>query len=599
MGGREAAGDKIQWTRLEQPWFDRIVEALLLRKFRGIADVEAVDGRGGDGGIDVSVTYPDGHLAIYQLKYYPEGMSGGHKPRRTEVKNSFKQAVKKHEPNEWVLVAPRNYTNPEISFLRGLSNATPDGKRSPTIKWVGRGDLDQMLIDFPEVDRWVSLDHVRRTREIFEWEKTAFCDSPASDLARRVKNLGEVVDSTDPDWTWDFARNFGLSTQTLRPQHDNAADRSPISINFSTAFDTDSPDERALQRSIEFGSPARIEIPKDALTMFEVSGPAIVRGLPDPDLLVITSLPVDNIPAVGMLMEIRFLDGGELAATEEGTVTKVYRGTRGISSVMSFCRDRLTVTAQIPYETSPGPTTLEVEFKLQGLSPRAVSDLLDTAFLLRTSKEVELHIDGRPLARYARSTAECNEGERDSTELFMIHRFAEDLAFVLAHTRQNMTFPSSFTVNDRVHARVARLLIEGYIVASPLARGIHASLADGTSLTPELRATLTRRLDARWPAGPYSAPIVGRTFNLGQSLTLHPETWIENGAAALEALEHGESSTDRLVVRPGDDPYFFVYLPEANPGGHSGRWFAKWNLDGVEEPWLDRPWLEFEDPETE
>ena len=60
MGGREADGDKIQWARLNQLWFDRIVETLLMRKFRGVATVDVVNGRCGDGGVDVSVTYPDG-----------------------------------------------------------------------------------------------------------------------------------------------------------------------------------------------------------------------------------------------------------------------------------------------------------------------------------------------------------------------------------------------------------------------------------------------------------------------------------------------------------------------------------------------------------
>ncbi len=129
MGGREADGDKIQWARLNQLWFDRIVETLLMRKFRGVATVDVVNGRGGDGGVDVSVTYPDGRLVIYQLKYYPEGMSGGFVGRRDKVKKSFVQAVKEQEPHEWVLVAPcNNFTNPEKSYIRRLPEAfTPEG----------------------------------------------------------------------------------------------------------------------------------------------------------------------------------------------------------------------------------------------------------------------------------------------------------------------------------------------------------------------------------------------------------------------------------------------------------------------------------------
>lgn len=549
--------------------------------------------------MDVSVTYPDGRLVIYQLKYYPDGMSGGHRPRRTEVKKSFKQAVNKHEPHEWVLVTPRNYTNSEKRFLRGLPDATPDGKRHPTVDWIGRSALDQMLIDFPEVDRWLTLDHVRNTREVSERERTAFLNSPASDLATRVDALGGLIDATDPDWTWDFGRQGNTTIQTLRALHDNAAIRSPISITFSTMFAADSAAGREFRRSIEFGSPERVTIPGTALTRFEVSGPDVVSGIPDPDRLVIASLPDDESPAVGMLMEIRLLEEGEVVATEEGTVTEVHRGTRGITNVMSFCGNRLTVTAEIPYQAAAGPTSMKVGYRLQGLSPRAVANLIKIVLGLRISSEVEFHIDGQFLTKYKRSTDEIDDEASEFKEQLMIYRFAEDLADVLAHTGQRMTFPTSFSADDRVHARVARLLIEGHMVASPLASGIYGRLAANPSLTPELRDILTEGRDIRWPAGPYSAPIAGREFELGESFTFHPETCVENGAAALEALERGEVSSDQLILKPGDDPYFFVYLPATDPEGHENRWVARWDLDGIDEPWLDRPWLTPEDADTD
>ncbi|MGW0040068.1 hypothetical protein [Gordonia sp. NPDC003376] len=599
MGGREADGDKIQWARLNQPWFDRIVETLLMRKFRGVAEVDVVNGRGGDGGVDVSVTYPDGRLVIYQLKYYPEGMSGGFVGRRDKVKKSFVRAVKEQEPHEWVLVAPcSNFTNPEKGYIRRLPEAfTPAGKRRPTVGWMGRAELDQMLIDYPEVDRWLTLDHYRRTRQIFEQERTAFLDSPASDLANRVGALGDLIESRDPDWTWDFGYSAGSTVQVLRALNDNAAERSPISIDFGAAFEPDSAVGREFRRAMEYGSPARVEIPRAAITRFEVSGPDIVQGLPDPDRLVIESLPVDS-PAVGMLMEIRFLEDGEVVATEEGTVTEVRHGTHGLTSVMSFCGGRLTVAAEIPYRATSGQTSsMGVGYKIHGLSPRSVAELFKVLLGLRTSKEVEFHIDGRFLTKYGRSSDEVDNEDPDFKEQLMVYRFAEDLAAVLAYTGQSMTFPNGFSGNDRVHARVARLLIEGHIVASPLARGVRARLPDSAELTQEIRNTLTERRHIHWPAGRYTAPIVGRNFDLGDSVAVHPETWVENGPAALDALERGEVSGDELIIRPGDDPYLFVYLTRTGPEDYADRWFARWDLDGIDEPWLDRPWLTPQDPE--
>lgn len=595
MGGRGAGGDKIQWDKLNQPWFDRIVETLLLRKFRSVAEVEILDGRGGDGGRDVSATYPDGRHVIYQLKYYPEGMSGGHRPRRTDVKKSFRRAVNLHEPQDWILVTPRNYSDPEMQFLRELPDETPAGKRAPKVQWIGRAGLDQMLIDFPEVDRWLTLDHVKATREVFEWERRAFLDSPASDLARRLGALGELVDATDPDWTWDFERREGLTIQTLRAQHDEAATRSPISITFTAALGHDFAADQEIRRSIEYGSPERVEIPGSAITEFDVSGPKLMSDMPDPDLLVITSLPADDVPAVGMLIELRLIESGETVATEEGTVTKVHRGTRGVTTVMSFCSDRLTVKAQFTYQSSPSTTTFEIGCRIEGLSARAVSDLLRTVSRIRTSCEVQLYLDGRFLARYGRPGGAIAKEDNGLDEIL---EFADDLASVLEYTRQNMTFPKRYTALDRVHARVARLLIDGYVVASPLVRGVTAKLADDVEPSAEIRSLLTLRRYARWQAGPYLVPIAGRTFDLGQCVAVHPESWIENGVAAFKDLEQGEVNSGQLVVRPGDDPYFFAYLSDSDLGVYDDRFFAKWDLDGVEEPWLDRPWLSFENLET-
>lgn len=598
MGGRDAAGGKIQWDRLEQPWFDRIVETLLLRKFRNIAKVEVFDGRGGDGGIDASVTYPDGRRAIYQLKHYPEGMSGGHRGRRAEVKKSFQRAVALHEPHEWFLVTPRNYSDHELKFLLSLGAATPTGKRQPEVQWIGRGGLDQMLIDFPEVDRWLTIDHYRQTREIFEWERREFLDSPSNDLANRVAALGDLTDSVDPDWTWDFERRGGATIQTLRAQHENASVRSPISIELTAALAPGFLADR-LRRSVEFGSPEGVEIPGSAITNFSVSGPKLVTDLPNPDLLILSSLPANDVPAVGMLMELRFLEEGEVVAAEEGVVTAAHRGTRGITSLMTFCNERLSMKASFAYEERYGPTNLEVGYRIDGLSPRAVAALLSTVSRFRSSSGIELHIDGKRLAKYGSAEVKSEAEDNNCSEQWEILRFAQDLASVLAHTRQNMTFPKSYTASDRIHARVARRLIDGNVVATPLIRGVSAHLSGDAELTPELRGMLTGKRYAQWPVGPYLARIAGRSFDLGPAIAVHPESWIEQGAAVVESFEQGSPTSDQLVVRPGDDPYFFAYLPDADPRSYDDRSFVPWGLDGVDEPWLDRPWLVLEDEEPQ
>ncbi|MFJ2478041.1 hypothetical protein ACIOWI_34605 [Streptomyces sp. NPDC087659] len=62
----------VEWERVGQPGFDRIVEALAHRMYDASARVEVVNGRGGDDGIDIKVT-SGSRVRIFQLKYYLDG----------------------------------------------------------------------------------------------------------------------------------------------------------------------------------------------------------------------------------------------------------------------------------------------------------------------------------------------------------------------------------------------------------------------------------------------------------------------------------------------------------------------------------------------
>src|SRR5665647_486018 len=80
--GGNVAGYMFDWARCGRERFEAIVESLLVNKHvtEHTGHAQAVDGRGGDGGIDVDVTLDDGTLdTIYQLKYFPEGLSGNYK----------------------------------------------------------------------------------------------------------------------------------------------------------------------------------------------------------------------------------------------------------------------------------------------------------------------------------------------------------------------------------------------------------------------------------------------------------------------------------------------------------------------------------------
>ncbi|MFI1415678.1 hypothetical protein ACH4Y0_38040 [Streptomyces sp. NPDC020707] len=98
----------VEWERVGQPGFDRIVEAVVRRVYDATARLEAVNGRGGDDGIDIKATH-DSRVRVFQLKYYPDGFpTTAHKGRRTSIRQSFARAMRAG-PQEWVLVVCRAY----------------------------------------------------------------------------------------------------------------------------------------------------------------------------------------------------------------------------------------------------------------------------------------------------------------------------------------------------------------------------------------------------------------------------------------------------------------------------------------------------------
>jgi hypothetical protein len=74
----------VDWERVGREGFDRIVEARIRRLHEPRGEVEAVNGRGGDGGIDIRVTSRRG-TRIFQLKYFHDGFPTPQRGRRKAI----------------------------------------------------------------------------------------------------------------------------------------------------------------------------------------------------------------------------------------------------------------------------------------------------------------------------------------------------------------------------------------------------------------------------------------------------------------------------------------------------------------------------------
>jgi hypothetical protein len=103
----------ISWSTIGDDKFENIIDILLGREF-GIRG-HAVDGRGGDGGVDYEVD--DGKI-IFQYKYFWNGITVS-RTRKAQIEKSFKKAME-NDREEWILVVPAKLTPHERRFITGL-----------------------------------------------------------------------------------------------------------------------------------------------------------------------------------------------------------------------------------------------------------------------------------------------------------------------------------------------------------------------------------------------------------------------------------------------------------------------------------------------
>ncbi len=233
----------IKWEHIGQPDFDRVVEVLLRRRFgsdrweAGAMKVTAFDGRGGDGGCDVLIEGPN-ETTIYQLKYFPEGFSGGFaKVRRRQITESFKTALQR-DPDRWVLIVPSNVTPTERDFVEGLATKhRPDGD-GPIIEILDRTGLDSMIIDDPEVEASFTRDTLKQNAILFGRERDSLLNP--GDLVDRVAALGGLAGGINPHWTWGFRWTGDAVICSLIARHNQAHIEAPIttSVTFTAADGT-------------------------------------------------------------------------------------------------------------------------------------------------------------------------------------------------------------------------------------------------------------------------------------------------------------------------------------------------------------------------
>ncbi|MFF7146257.1 hypothetical protein ACFZB5_34645 [Streptomyces nodosus] len=557
----------VEWDRVGQPGFDRIVEALVHRVYDASARVEAVNGRGGDDGIDIKVTHGS-RVRIFQLKYYPDGFpTTAHKGRRKSIRQSFARAMQ-HQPWEWILVVPCTLTTAEREFVTSLAA----GQAVRVGVW-DRAKLDGLLAAHADLEASFTRDQLFEAAKVYGQERALLMDG-VRDVSARVTALGRQADGLDDHWTVDFARQGKTVVHTLRAKHPRAPEVSPVEITL-TGNGPLAPDlARAVRRSLGFGLPDGVVLPREAVESLTVSGPEWLSG--EHRDVEVRWQPADKAPLAETSVEMVFLDGEQVTASYPGTLAHVGRGSVGRSVVVDLAGGSMEL--MIP-EASGALASLRFTFSLEKLEPSAALRLLRIrqrimaggAFKVRTGAGA---IGGGELPPHPEAARQ---------EVARLRSYIEDLEVVQRHCEQYFPIPAELTAADRVALRMARLLIQGHCAISPFLPRARFTLNGQDS--PTLRALLSGEPHAIQGGSPKCAiAVAGRHLDLGPARFYHPHVTVDeaDGRRALAALETGHGEGCEVTVRPVGGECFRLLLQEATP--RNGWTPVPLELPGFAEP---------------
>lgn len=506
----------------------------------------AMNGRGGDQGIDVRVS-TDAGLRIFQLKYHPDGFPGSYRGRRTAIKKSFLRAMQ-HDPVEWTLVVPCTLTGSERSFVDRLAVG-----RTVKVSVMDRPALDDAFAVHSSLEATFTRDQAREAARDFGREQALLVDG--DDLIERVRALGNRADNIDPDWTWDFQRRGDTVIRTLRAQHALAHEVSPVRLSLKTRPEAmDAGLTAAFTRSLGYGTAEEVELPPEGVASLTVDGPEwLSKTVSD---VRVTWEPVpDAVPSAAA--EVEFLDPeGVPTGRYAGRLIAHRSGELGASVEADILGARLQMLVPFDQRTEG---MVRYSFDLTGRDPAEATRVLRLYQRILRGGSLRVSVNGTEVGSGKLSTRGTEE---DSTEVEKLLSYLSDLEVVQRHCEAYFPAPLVYSGAERIDLRIARLLIEGRCVADRSAHTVTATLNGLDS--PELRTALGPQPQClRFGGKGFEFTIGGRTLDIGSVHVFHARVIADNGQQAIAALKAGRAAGTKVVFRPQDGEHFRLYLAEA------------------------------------
>lgn len=567
---------RIDWETIKEVDFNRVVEALLLKLHGGgSASAVAINGRGGDGGIDVAVLDGGVVRVVYQLKFYPEGFTGGFKrARQPEVKNSFETAWKNHAPAEWILVMPPNPHINEKKFVDDL----PAGRCVKVEIW-GQGKLDAALADHPEIERAALRNELVDVLIQMNMEKAVLVGP--QDLSERLTALAELANSRSEYWETSFSFVNGEVEEDYVPKHPEAMMLEPIQTKVTFRFD---PENLALAEQVrdglEFGAFETISLPP-AAAAFTREGPSWVKPMRNRPTSRVDLIHETVKSEKTELVTLNFIDeAGYSQGRFEGKILARTHGTKGSQVKMVFA-NIVALVMRNPDSSEDPKHGLKINFTLVGAPVLDALTALKLAHALQPGRVLELYYAGNRAAKLMLSA--------DPVDLIS-DPYTKELVDDLVALQQKLpaaTFvvPETTVRRDRAMVRVARILLDGHLTVMPPETDLTGVLSGETS--EELLRFI--REGGRYVSRPtaFTVDIQGSKYVLGPATLFHRDVRVVDAESVLKAIEAGNAENLAISIRPQGDELIQVWLGGAPDERHPVPPYEPWGLTGFDVPHAD------------
>lgn len=309
----------IDWTNVPSHQFERLVGCLL----SDLHQARRVDGRGGDGGVDMYFTDERG-IHVFECKSFTGrlGRDGG---RRTQVERSLRRAAAQ-SPASWTLIAPIDPTPGEQDWFDGLRS-----RYEFDLAWFDLTWLEVEVARRPWLRRHFVDNDAERVVDLLRDlnQEQAALAGGAPDAVARVQRVVDLLDETDPFYRYRITSGVGQQRVEVFPRYPGAEDDRPIRFGFRLADEDPVAHETArsaLERALAFGE--QVELDESVVRDMQIDMPANLGGVFPTGSIRIGAAEPEAIQLRGALAAID--ERGQVVAAVPITYLERRAGMRGV-----------------------------------------------------------------------------------------------------------------------------------------------------------------------------------------------------------------------------------------------------------------------------